>query len=109
MSTFIQAVLKDPGEYAPFLLLLTVVLLLWGALSMSGWFSLRAATPRRRFWLALFALLLGVPCLLGNSPVSIEAGNFHLNFDLRWLFLVPVALGLAGLGLWWRRRRPIPG
>ncbi len=105
MSNFIHDVLNDPGEYWPFLLLVSGVLLFWAALCASGLGSLRSKSGRRRLWFALVPLLLGFPCLLGNIPVSIEAQGFRLNVDLRWLFIVPIVLGVAGLASWWGRRR----
>ena len=108
MKGFIQDVINDPREYAPVLLLLAGVLLLWAALCASSFLSLRARTPRRRFWLALLSMLLGLPCLCGNIPLSIEAQGFRFNADLRWLFIVPVAFALAALALIWKRRREIP-
>jgi hypothetical protein len=105
MTSFIHDVLNDPQEYWPFLALLSAVLLFWAALCASGFVSLRAASRRRRFWFAVFPLLLGLPCVLGNSPLSIEAQGFRLNVDLRWLFIVPVVLGVVGLASWWGKRR----
>ena len=104
----IQDIINDPREYAPFLLLLAGVLLLWTVLCASGFLSIRAATQRRRFWLAVVSILLGLPCICGNIPLSIEAQGFRLNADLRWVFIVPVAFGLTGLALFWKRRREIP-
>ena len=104
MRNFIHDVLNDPGEYLPFLALLAAVLLFWAVLCASGFVSLRAASRPRKFWFALCPLLLGLPCVLGSSPVSIQAQGFRLHVDLRWLFIVPVVLGVAGLASWWRKR-----
>ena len=104
MSNFIHDVLNDPQEYWPFLVLLAGILMFWAVLCASGLVSFRVASRRRKFWFALCPLLLGLPCLLGSSPVSIEAHGFRLNVDLRWLFIVPVVLGIAGLASWRRRR-----
>jgi hypothetical protein len=79
MSNFIHDALNGPGEYWPFLALLAAVLLFWAALCASGFVSLRAGSRRRKFWFALFPLLLGLPCVLGSSPVSIETQGFRLN------------------------------
>lgn len=105
MSNFIHDVLNDPGEYAPFLLFVGGVLLLWGGLCASGFISLRTARRRRRFWFGLVSLLFSLPCLFGSIPLSLEAEGFRLQADLRWLFVVPVLLGGAGLAFWWRTRR----
>ncbi len=105
MLNFIHDVLNDPHEYAPVLLLVGGVLLFWGALCASGFISLRTATRRRRFWFALLSLLFSLPCVFGNIPLSIEAQGFRLHADLRWLFVVPVLLGAAGLAFWWKARR----
>jgi len=105
MASLLHDIINDPGEYAPFLFLLGGVIFLWAALCMSGVISLRAATRRRRFWFSLPTLLLGLPCVLGNIPISIESQGFRINVDLRWLFLVPVLLGVAGLAFWGRAKR----
>ncbi len=104
MSSFLHDVINDPREYAPFLLLVAGVLLLWGVLCASGFISLRTSRRRRRFWFALPSVLLGLPCVWGSIPLSIEAQGFRFSMDLRWLFIVPVLLGIAGIFLWWRAR-----
>ena len=104
MSSLIHDVLNDPREYSPFLLMLGGLLLLWGALCLSGFVSIRAGTRRRRFWFALPPLLFGVVCVLAEIPMSIGHPGSELNVDLRWLFIVPLLFGVAGLVLWWRAR-----
>lgn len=106
MGRFIHDILNDPKEYAPFLLVLGAVLLFWGVLCASGLISLRAATRRRKLWFAFPSLLFGLSCFCGNIPLSIDANGF-LNADLRWLFIVPVLLGITGIALWWRGRKTL--
>jgi len=105
MSNLIRDILNDPREYLPFLLMFGALLLLWAALCVSGFISIRASTRRRRFWFALPPLLLGFVCARAQIPVSLEAQGFHLSFDLRWWFLVPLFAGIAGLVMWWRARK----
>jgi len=107
MSNFIHDIINDPREYLPFLVMLGGLLILWGGLCVSGFISVRASTRRRRFWFALPSLLFGLICVLAQIPVSIEAEGFHMSFDFRWLFLVPVVFGIEGLALWWRARREV--
>jgi hypothetical protein len=104
MSNLIHDVMNDPHEYLPFLFMLGGFLLLWAGLCVSGFISVRAPTRQRRFWFAVPPLLIGSVCVLAQTPVSMEAQGFRLSFDLRWLFLVPLLAGLAGLALWWRAR-----
>lgn len=105
INSLIRDIARDPREYSPFLLMVGAVLLFWAGLSLSGLVALRARTPRRRFGFALPPLLLGAVCVLAKIPISIEADGSRWSFDLRWLFLVPLLLGVAGLAIWWRARR----
>ncbi len=107
MSNIIHDILNDPREYLPFLLMLGGFLLLWVGLCVSGLISLRASTRKRRLWFAIPPLLLGLICVLAQIPVSMEAQGFRLRCDLRWLFIVPLLAGIAGLVLWWRARREV--
>jgi hypothetical protein len=109
MGSFIHDVIDDPSEYAPVLLFLAGILLLWAALCVSGFLSVHAATRRRSLWFGLVSMILGLPCVCGTIPLSIEAQGFRLQADLRWLFIVPVLLGIGGLASWWRKRRDMVG
>jgi hypothetical protein len=104
MSSMIQDIIDDPGEYLPILLMLTALLLFWGGLCVSGFVSLRVATRRRRFWFALSPLVFGTIGVLAQIPFSMESDGLNLNFDFRWFFIVPLLFGLAGFFLWWRVR-----
>jgi hypothetical protein len=104
MSSIIQDIIDDPGEYLPMLLILTALLLFWGGLCLSGFVSLRAATRRRRFWFALSPLVFGTIGVLTQIPFSMESEGFNVSFDFRWFFVVPLLFGIAGVFLWWRVR-----
>ena len=105
MSSMIHDILNDSGEYLPMLLILGALLLFWGVLCWSGFASVRAATRARRFWFALGPLVFGLIGVWAQIPFSMESNGFRLSFDLRWLFIVPLLFGLAGVMLWWRMRR----
>ena len=81
-----------------------IALLIWTALSFSGWASLRwsrRSPDTRRVARLVFAslpLLLGLMCFKAEIRWSGEDDWF--SFDLSWLFLLPVALGVAGLVAW---------
>jgi hypothetical protein len=89
--------------------IVAVALLVWAALSLSGWSSLRwsrrSPDTRRiaRFSLAIVPVLLGLLCLTAEIRWSGEDEWF--TFDLSWLFLLPVALGVAALIAWFRAKR----
>ena len=104
MDSMIHDIIHELGEYLPMLLTLAALLLLWGGLCLSGFFSLRAVTRRRRFWLALAPLVIGLIGVGAQIPFSMESEGFRLSFDFRWFFIVPLLLGLAGVVLWWRVR-----
>ena len=109
MSNLIHDIINDPGEYLPFLVLLGGLLIFWGGLCVSGLISVRTSTRRRRFWFALPPLVFGLICVAAQIPIAIDdkANGTQMSFDLRWLFLVPVVCGIAGLTLWWRTRREV--
>ncbi len=105
MNNLIHDIVNDPREYAPFLIMLGVLLLLWLVLSLCGLASIGSFKRRRKFWYAIPPLLLGAVCVLAQIPISLDAQDFHLHFDLRWAFILPLLLGLAGVALWWRAGR----
>jgi hypothetical protein len=92
-------------SFSPFLLLCGGLVVLWSSLFLSGLISMRAATRRKRFWFALRPLLLGLVCVLVEIPISVESQGSRLNFDLRWLFIIPLLFGIAALTLGWKTRR----
>lgn len=102
MREFIQDIANDPREYLPTLLILGGLFLFWCCLCVSGWFSLRASTPRRRFWFSLVPMLFGLIGVWAQIPISMKGDTFHLHFDFRWFFLVPLFLGIAGFIRYWR-------
>jgi fatty-acid desaturase len=104
MRSLIDDIINDPSMYLPTLLYLAVVLLFWGGLCLSGFASLRAATRRRRFWFALAPLIFGLIGVLAQMSFSMEGDGYRLGFDLRWLFVVPLLLGIAGVVSSWRVR-----
>jgi hypothetical protein len=85
-----------------------IALFIWAALSFSGWSSLRWSrhSPDTRrvacFIFASLPLLLGLVCFKAEIRWSGEDDWF--SFDLSWLFLLPVALGIAALLTWFRAR-----
>ena len=88
---------------------IAVTLIVWAALSVSGWSSLRwsrrSPDTRRlpRIVLAMLLVLLGLLCLKADIRWSGEDDRFTV--DLSWFFLLPVALGAAALAKWLRVRR----
>jgi hypothetical protein len=109
MSNLIRDVINDPREYFPFLAMLGGLLTFWAGLCVSGLISVRTSTRRRKFWFALPPLVLGLICVSAQIPIAIDdkAAGSQMSLDLRWLFLVPVGCGIAGLALWWRARREV--
>ncbi len=107
MSSFIQDIVDDPGEYLPMLLLLAGLIVFWVGLCVSGFVSLRTSTRRRKFWFALAPLLFGLIGVWAQIPFSMERDSFQVNLDLGWIFLVPLLLGSAGLVIFWRARQEI--
>ena len=109
MSNSIHDIINDPREYLPFLVMLGGLLIFWGGLCVSVLISVRTSTRQRRFWFALPPLVFGLICVSAQIPVAIDdkATGSQMSFDLRWLFLVPVVCGIAGLALWWRTRREV--
>jgi hypothetical protein len=104
MSNLIHDILQDPGEYMLVLLLLAGLILFWAGLCLSAFWSLRASTPRRRFWLALLPFVFGALGAWAQLPFSMESGGVRLSFDFRWLFILPLLVGGASL-IRIRRRR----
>ena len=108
MSSIVDDIVNDPGEYLPVLSILGAILLFWGGLCWSGVASLRARTRRRRFWLAFAPVVLGFVGVWAHLPVSMESDGTRLSVDLRWFFLVPLLLGVAGNVLYWKTSRESP-
>ena len=88
-----------------------VTILVWAAFSFSAWSSLRrsrrAPGTRRvaRFIRASVPVLLG---LLGlRAQIRWSGEDDWFTFDLSWLFLLPVTLGVAALVAWFRTMRSI--
>lgn len=104
MGSFIRDVIDDPKEYLPMLLILNAIFLIWGGLCLSAYVSFRAATRRRKFWFALVPLVFSLIGVLAQIPFTMEGQGFHLSFDFRWLFVLPLLLGIAGIVKWWRMR-----
>ena len=104
MRGFIQDIINDPHEYMPMLLMLGGLFLFLGCLCVCGYFSLRASTPRRRFWFSLAPILFGLIGVWAQIPISMERDSFRLRFDFGWLFLIPLLLGSAGFIFYWRAR-----
>lgn len=105
MSQFIRDIINDPREYQPFLLLVGALVLIWGVLCISGLVSVLSSKSLRKFWFALAPCLFGWIGVSSKMPIHMQADDFQLTFDCRWLFLVPLLLGMAGLALWWRAKR----
>src|SRR5262245_2047920 len=107
MNNMIHDIFDDPGEYLPVLLLLTALLGIWAGLCWSGFASIRATRRRRRFWFGLAPLVFGFIGVWAQMPFSMESGDgqYHWNFDFRWLFIIPLLLGTVGVAWWWRARR----
>src|SRR4030095_4363343 len=105
MSSLIRDIFGDPQEYLPFLLMFGGLVLFWVILCVCGFVSVRTSVRSRRFWFGLPAVLFGTVFMFAEIPVSIESEGLHLNFDFRWLFILPVLLGAAGFFLWWRGGR----
>ena len=108
MNSMIHDILDDPGDYLPVLLFLATLLLSWGVLCWSGAASLRAATRKRRFWFALAPLFFGLIGVWAQIPFSMESDRVQWRFDFRWLFIVPLLFGIAGVVLWRRHRHESP-
>jgi hypothetical protein len=104
MNNLLRDIIKDPREYLPVLIILAALFVFWAGLCVSGVVSIRAATRRRRFWLAIGPLVFGFMGVLAQMPFSLEAEGFRLSFDFRWLFVIPLLLGVAGLACWWQAR-----
>jgi len=104
MINFIHDIIKDPREYWPFLLMFGGLIVIWSVLCVSGVISLRASTRRRRFWFAFAPILFGLIGVLAQIPIKMESEDFRLSFDFRWLFLIPLFFGVAGIALCWRAR-----
>lgn len=89
-----------------------VALLAWAALSFCGWTSQRwtRRSPDTRsvarIVLACVPVLLGLLCLKAEFRWTGEDDWFA--FDLSWLFLLPVALGMTALVTWFSARRSLP-
>ena len=105
MRELIHEILNDPREYWPILVILGVVLLFWCSLCVSGLFSLRASTQKRRLWFALAPLIFGLMGVCTQIPLSLQSEDIRFNIDLGWLFLVPLLMGAAGFALYWRMRQ----
>lgn len=97
LASFIRQVRQDPHNYTSFLLLLSAVVLLWAALCLCGLISLLTSLRRRKLFWAIPALLFGFIGLLTQIPVHLQAEGESLHFNCRWLFLLPLLLGILGL------------
>jgi fatty-acid desaturase len=110
MREIINDILEDPSEYGPALVFMSVLLSIWLGLSIIAAFSLRRAIMcRGRAWLtfclAVIPLLCGFIGVLAEVPFSWKGRTVNVNWDLHWLFLLPLLLGGAGLVIWWRARQ----
>jgi hypothetical protein len=85
---------------------LGAMFLVWAALSLSAWLSLHwtrrspPARPVASIVLGVTSTLLAVFCLMVGVEFTAQDNKFTV--DLRWLFLLPFALGLAALIVWFR-------
>ncbi len=105
MLNFIHEVIRDPREYLPFLIMLGCLIVFWAGLCLAGLIAVRAEGRRLKVACALVALAFGTIGVLAHIPISMESQGWRCSFDFRWMFLVPVGLGIAGMVLWRRGAR----
>ena len=106
MGKLIHAIINDPREYMPFLILFGALVLCWGALCVSGLISLRT-TGKRKCGIALVALILSLVGVWANIPIELTAQGFSLSFDFSWVFIIPALLSFAALALWWKAKKAV--
>lgn len=97
IAGFVHEVVKSPRTYLPFFLVLSIIVISWAALCLCSFISLRTSTRRLKLWWGLPPLLFGIIGVLAQFPVRLEAEGESLHFDVRWLFVVPVLLGIFSL------------
>jgi hypothetical protein len=106
MHQFFKDIIDDPSEYLVPILIIGVFVILWSGLSLMAVLSLRSTLRNphtkkyRRLFLALVPLLVGGFGVWAHLPISLDSENWHLHFDARWLFVLPLTLAGSALMFW---------